>query len=132
MGLFNFSRKKKVSPQKLKPAFVERRTLPRWRIASPAKIKWQDSKDYIPCEIRDLNMRGFSLCLAEEIPGDNVRMELYFNEKYFFDIEVSAAWHKEVDGKQIYGIRFLRIRDSDREKIYKMMKENFSNYLGKL
>ncbi|MFA4992861.1 MAG: PilZ domain-containing protein [Candidatus Omnitrophota bacterium] len=132
MGLFNFSRKKKELPQKSNPAFIERRTLPRWKIAYLAKIKWQDSKDYITCEVRDLNMRGFSLGVAEEIPGNNVRMELYFNEKYFFDIEVSVAWHKEADGKQIYGIRFLRIRDSDRERIYRMMKENFPSHLGKL
>jgi hypothetical protein len=106
--------------------------LPRWKIAYLAKIKWKDAKDYISCEIRDLNMRGFSLEIAKEIPENNVPMELYFNEKYFFNIEVSVAWHKEVDGRQIYGIRFLRIRDADRERIYQMMKENFANHLGKL
>jgi len=129
MGLFSFFKKKEEpSP---KPSLVEKRLLPRWKIASPAKIKWQDSLDYVACEVRDLNMRGFSLSITEKIPETNTRVELYFNEKYFFDIEISAAWHKEVEAKQIYGIKFLRIRDSDREKIYQMMKENFPGCLGK-
>ena len=129
MGLFSFFKKKKVLPPK--PAFVEKRLLPRWKIASPAKIKWQGSKDYVVCEVRDLNMRRFSLGMNEKIPEASSRAELYFNEKYFFDIEISVAWHKEVEAKQIYGVRFLRIRDSDREKIYQMMKENFAGYFGK-
>ncbi|MDD5561146.1 MAG: PilZ domain-containing protein [Candidatus Omnitrophica bacterium] len=130
MGLFNFSRKKKDLPQK--PGFIERRMLPRWKIVSSAKVKLQNSEDYIACEVRDLNLRGFCLGVAEEISGNEVRMELYFNEKYFFDIEASVTWHKEADGKHIYGLKFLRVRDSDREKIYQMMKDIFSDYLGKL
>ena len=130
MGLFSFFKKKKVlSP---KPAFVEKRLLPRWKITSPAKIKWQGSQDYVVCEVRDLNMRGLCLAMTEKIPDASVRVELYFNEKYFFDIEISVTWHREVDGKQIYGIRFLKVRDSDREKIYQMMKDNFASCFGKL
>ena len=130
MGLFNFFKKKKVLPPK--PAFVEKRFMPRWKILAPAKIKWQGSKDYVACEVRDLNMRGFCLVMTEKITEYSARAELYFNEKYFFDIEISVAWHKEVDKKQIYGIRFLKVRDFDREKIYQMMKENFAGCFGKL
>ena len=129
MGLFNFFKKKKDLPQK--SVLAEARILPRWKITSPAKIKWHDSKDYLACEVRDLNMRGFSLGLAEKIPENDARVELYFNEKYFFNIEISITWHKEVDGKQIYGIKFLKVRDSDREKIYQMMKENFAHHFEK-
>jgi len=130
MGLFNFFQKKKIPLPK--PAFVEKRLLPRWRIAAPAKIKWQGSPDYLACEVRDLNMRGFCLVLAEKVPEANLRAELYFNDKYFFDIEISVTWHKEAAPKQIYGVRFMKVRDSDREKIYQMMKENFAGHFGKL
>ena len=130
MGLFDFFKKKKALPPK--PVFVEKRLLPRWKIAAPAKIKWQGSKDYAACEVKDLNMRGFSLAMTGKIPESSVRAELYFNEKYFFDIEISVAWHKEVDTKQVYGIRFLKVRDYDKEKIYQMMKENFAGCFGKL
>ena len=128
MVLFGFFQKKKDLPPE--PALVEKRLLPRWKIAAPAKIKWQGSKDYVACEVRDLNMRGFSLAMTEKIPEYNARAELYFNDKYFFDIEISITWHKEVEAKQIYGIRFLKVRDADREKIYQTMKENFSKHFG--
>ncbi|MCX5694926.1 MAG: hypothetical protein NT014_07420 [Candidatus Omnitrophica bacterium] len=129
MGLFNFFRKEKDFPAK--PVFVEKRLLPRWKIGAPAKIRWQGSSDYLPCEVRDLNMRGFCLVVTEKITNYNTSAQLYFNEKYFFDIEICVTWHKENDGKQIYGISFLKVRDSDREKMYRMMKENFADCLGK-
>jgi hypothetical protein len=129
MGLFSFFKKKKVLPPK--PEFVEKRFLPRWKIGAPAKVRWQGSKDYVACEVRDLNMRGLCLLLVEKVTQYNTRIELYFNEKYFFDIEISVTWHKEVDGKQIYGIRFLKVRDSEREKLYQMVKENFAGCFGK-
>ena len=129
MGLFSFFKKKKELPPE--PVSVVKRLLPRWKIAAPAKIKWQGYKDYVACEVRDLNMKGFSLAMTEKIPEANARVELYFNEKYFFDIEISVTWHKEVEAKQIYGIRFLKVRDLDKEKIYQMMRENFSGCFGK-
>jgi hypothetical protein len=129
MGLFSFFKKKKVLPPK--PGFAEKRFLPRWKIGAPAKVRWQGSKDFVACEVRDLNMRGLCLVLVEKVTQYNTRIELYFNEKYFFDIEISVTWHKEVDGKHIYGVRFLKVRDSDREKLYQMMKENFAGCFGK-
>jgi hypothetical protein len=130
MGLFSFFFKKK-KVEILKPAFVEKRLMPRWKIAALAKIRWQDAKDYLPCEVMDLNMRGFRLSIAEKIPETDAHVQLYFNDKYFFDIEISITWHKKAETREIYGIKFLKVRDSDREKIYQMMKENFAGCFGK-
>jgi len=130
MGLFDFFRKKKEIP--LEPVFVEKRFLPRWKISTPAKIKLAGASDYIDCQIKDLNMRGFCLATTEKISECDGAMEIRFNDKYFFFVEVSFTWHKEIEGKQAYGLRFLKVRDSDREKIYSMMKENFSSCFGKL
>lgn len=130
MGLFSFFNKKNEPPPK--PAFVERRFLPRWKISAPAKIRPAGQTDYLPCEIRDLNMRGFCLVTSEKLSDYNTRVELYFNDLYFFPADITVTWHKEVEGKQVYGVRFDQVRDSDREKIYRMMKENFSSCFGKL
>jgi len=113
------------------PIFVEKRLLPRWKIAAQAKIKWQNFKDYLNCEVMDLNMKGFCLSSPEKILDYNTRAELYFNEKYFFEVGISVTWHKEIEEKQVYGIKFLKVRDYDREKIYQMMKENFASHLIK-
>lgn len=127
MGIFNFFRKKAEPPEPAAPK--ENRALPRWKISAPAKIKWLDKTDYLACEVKDLNMKGLSLVVTEKIPEGCTHAELYFNEKYFFDIEISIIWHKEADCKQIYGIRFTRVRDADKEKIFQMMKENYHNSL---
>lgn len=129
MGLFDFFQKKKEPPPK--PAFREKRLLPRWKIQAPAKIKWPGAPAYLPCEVKDLNMRGFCLVLSDKLPEYNTRVELYFNEKYFFDIEIAVTWHQESPGGQVYGIKFVKIRDTDREKLYQMMKENFAGHFGK-
>jgi hypothetical protein len=69
--------------------------------------------------------------MTEKIPEPNTRVELFFSEKYFFNIEISVTWHKEAEGKQIYGVKFSKICDSDKEKIYRMMNENFHGCFGK-
>jgi hypothetical protein len=129
MGLFDFFQDKDEQPSE--PNFKEKRLLPRWKISAPAKIKWQGAADYTPCEIRDLNLRGFSLVLAEKIQEANTRAEIYFNDKYFFDIGFCITWHKEAEGKQVYGIKFVTVRDLDKEKIYLMMQDIFPNSFGK-
>lgn len=129
MGLFSFFRKKKEPSEQV---FTERRLLPRWGIRAPVKIKWKDSDAYLACEVRDLNMKGLSLVMAEKIPEGYTAAQLYFNEKYFFDIEMAVVWHKkEENNKHVYGMRFTRLRDQDKEKLFAMMKENFSGYLWK-
>lgn len=76
-------------------------------------------------------MKGFCLVVPEMIPDNCLRAELFFNEKFFFDIEFAVVWQKEADCRQVYGIKFTRIKDLDKEKIFNMMKENFSACFGK-
>lgn len=127
MGIFSFFRKKAEPPEPAAPK--EKRALPRWKISAPAKIKWLDKSDYLACEVRDLNMKGFSIVVTEKIPEGCTRAEIYFNEKFFFDIEMAVIWHKEADCKQVYGIKFTRVRESDKEKIFQMLKENYFKIL---
>ena len=130
MWIFNLFKKKKVLP-KQPAAFKEKRFLPRWKISALAKIKWEGRDNYVPCEVRDLNMKGFSLVTTEKIPDGCTRAVLYFNDAYFFDIEIALIWHKEADCRHVYGARFTKIRDSDKEKIFRMMRDNFSSHLSK-
>lgn len=121
MGLFGFFRKKKQEEKT--PA--ERRLVPRWNICAPAKMKWLGRDDYEECEIRDLNMKGLCVVLKEKIPEGSSGAQLYFNEQFFFDIEFVVAWYKESGGRHNYGLKFTRLRDADKERIFHMMKQNF-------
>jgi hypothetical protein len=128
MGLFDFFKKKKAP---LPEAPKEHRLLPRWKISALAKIRLSAGATHVPCEVKDLNMKGCCLTLEQVLPDGCAEVELYFNEKYFFDVEIAIVWHKEIDNKHVYGIKFTRVRDADKEKMFQMMRENFSGQLWK-
>lgn len=127
MGLFGFFKKKQIQEE----SFKEQRMLPRWAISAKAKIKYDSSDEYIDCHVRNLNMRGFSVIMTQKIPPDCNHFTLYFNENFFFTVDIVILWHKETEGKYTYGIKFSRIRDSDREKMYKMMRQDFAEHIEK-
>ncbi len=127
MGLFSFFNKKK---ELIKETLKEKRLIPRWKISAPAKIKWSKETEYSPCEVKDLNMRGCSLLLTRKIPEGCLAGNLYFNERFFFDIEIAIVWQKEADNKYSYGIKFTRFRDADKEKLFKMIREDFSAHMN--
>ncbi len=126
MGLFGPPKKRQV-PQP--DAFKERRSLPRWPVTALAKIRCEGQGEYVDCEIKDLNMRGFSVTIRTQLPQDCRNMILYFNENFFFTIDVTVVWQKEIQGKHVYGLKFTRIRDSDKEKMYQMMRKDFPGHL---
>ena len=76
-------------------------------------------------------MKGCCLTLEQAIPDGCVEVELYFNEKYFFGVGIAIVWHKEIGNKHAYGVKFTRVRDADKEKMYEMMRDNFSGQLWK-
>jgi hypothetical protein len=125
MGILKFFNKKRESKQAIKPIFIERRVLPRWQISAPAKLRWEGQNEFIDCEVINLNMRGFSAVIAQKIPRDCRQLTIYFSEKYIFTVEISLSWQDESAGKNTYGAKFTRIRDSDKEKMYQMMRSDF-------
>jgi hypothetical protein len=125
--LFWFSRKKAIPASSRK----ERRMLPRWAIYAKAKIRLKDEDAYVDCEVRNLSMRGFCLATSLKLPECCPALTLYFNEKYFFTAETNVIWRKDHDGRHSYGMRFVKIRDTDKEKIYQMMHQDFPQHLQK-
>jgi len=129
MGLFSFPKDNKDS---IKQASGEKRLAPRWKVSTPAKIKLEGSNGYLDCEVRDLNLKGFSLVIAKKILKQHVSAKLYFNDKFSFNIETTVLWNASADNKYVYGMKFTKILDLDREKILKMMKEYFPNNIWKV
>ena len=121
MGLFNFH--KKTPP--IQEGLQEKRTLPRWKISTPAKIKFPGSNAYLACEVKDLNFKGFCLIASEKIPEGCPGFELYFNDNFSFNIGIEISWSKEVNGKHIYGMKFVGLRSQDKERLLQMVQERF-------
>lgn len=126
MGLFNIFQKKTAPIQQ---GFKEKRQVPRWKISAPAKIRLTCNDDYLACEIKDLNLRGFCLVIPERIPEGCAGLELCFNDDYAFGIGITVNWHEKIDGKHTYGMRFTKLRDQDKERIFRMMQERFPTHL---
>jgi len=122
MGLFNIFQKK---TQPIQTGLQEKRTLPRWKISAPAKIKLLGSNAYLVCEVKDLNFKGFCLIISEKIPDGCSGFELYFNDNFSFNIGIEVSWAKEVDGKHVYGMKFVGLRGQDKERILQMVQERF-------
>lgn len=122
MGLFNFFQE---NEDQFKLKSGDKRLTPRWKVFAPAKIKLEGCDGYLACEIRDLNLKGFSLVITKKILKKRLAAKLNFNEKYSFKVEVVVLWRKAADNKYIYGMKFNQIADSDRGRILQMMKEDF-------
>ena len=131
MGIFGFFKRKQEAGAQQKSVFIERRFLPRWRISTEARVKYDEQKEYINCQIVNLNMRGFSLITSQKLPRDCRHLTIYFSEKYIFNVEIQILWREESENKNSYGAKFTLIRDLDKEKMYRMMRENFPNQIGK-
>lgn len=129
MGLFG--PKKKIEPVvPEKPA--ERRALPRWKISAQAKIKWSGQNEFVQCEIRDLNLKGFAIIVSKELPQACSNIIIHFNEEFFFNAEISLVWNNKLGAKYIYGAIFTRLTDSDKEKMYRMMRQDYPQQLPKI
>lgn len=114
-----------------KPESRDKRLTPRWNVSASAKIKLEVSGGYTACEIRDFNLRGFSMVITKKIIKKRISAKLYFNEKYSFKIEAMILWAKALGNKYIYGMKFTRILDADRARILQMMKEDFPENVWK-
>lgn len=122
MGLFGFFNKKKKQPS-FEPS--ERRLIPRWKINTAAKISWDKGVTFVACDITDLNLKGFGLTLTKNLPDILSELVISVHERFVFHADVSVIWHKEKGGRQAYGVKFTRIRDVDKEKIYQMICQDF-------
>ena len=122
MGLFSFFQEDEEQ-FKLTPS--DKRLAPRWKVSAPAKIKLECFDSYLDCEIRDLNLKGFSLVISKKIIKKRLAAKLNFSEKYSFKLEVMVLWSKSENNKYVYGMKYTKIADSDRGLILQMMKENY-------
>lgn len=129
MGLFNWFKKKQ--PLKQDPLAKERRLLPRWEISCSAQVKWEGQSEFIECEIRDLNFRGCRIVLAKPLGETCSKLTIRFSEDYIFDAEICILWQTVVGEKRIYGARFTRLRDQDKEKIYQFVFAHFPDQIEK-
>lgn len=100
----------------------ERRKITRWGINKPVKIKLAGAEAFIDAQLQDINFKGIQLAFRPKFTKDSIlRLKVFLTDDFILDIEVWVAWHRSIDGHNIYGMFFTKIADSDKERIYKFV-----------
>lgn len=102
------------------------RVCPRWQINWQAKVRIGNKENLTDCHINDINFKGLKLTLAEELAVDSfVSLSLVLASDFVLNVEVWVVWHKTIEGLNIYGLYFNKIRDADKERLSKFIRVNF-------
>ena len=105
----------------------ERRHSGRWEINSRANVKICNQTQLFNCTIDDINFKGLRLRFPQSINMNNAaEMHIALGDELFLNIEAAVAWNKADDTDTVYGLFFTRIKDSDKESIYKFIQKNFA------
>lgn len=110
----------------------ENRRLTRWQIQRKSSLKLHGAEAHAFCFIRDLNLRGAQLALSVKLPLDTFqKISIALSDDVILDVEAWIVWHKIIQGLNVYGLYFTKIKDTDKEKIYKFLRNDFSDQLDR-
>lgn len=110
----------------------DRRGTCRWRVNKQAKIKLPGAENFALCQLKDVNFKGTQISLGLKLPKDTfLALSIVLSEDYAVELEAWIAWHKTVEGCNIYGLYFSRISDGDKEKLYQFVRKNCPQQLSK-
>jgi len=100
----------------------DRRKITRWSINHPAKIKFEGAEVFIDAQLLDINFKGLQIAFKPKLIKDLVvKFKLVLSDELALEAEAWIAWHRNVNSHNIYGLYFTKIRDSDKEQIYKFV-----------
>lgn len=110
---------------------IQRRFV-RWQIDHPAKVKLEGAEVYAHCQVKNISLKGFQMALGLKLEKDKFcKMHLLLQEGLALEVEAWIVWHRIIENVNIYGFYFTRIKDEDKEKIYRFIRSNFSHQLNK-
>ncbi|MFH0763033.1 MAG: PilZ domain-containing protein [Candidatus Omnitrophota bacterium] len=111
-----------------------RRENVRWKISWRAQVKIDDAVTFIDCVIADINFKGLKVVLAPLLPAAVfVKLDIILDKECSLEgVEVWRAWHRKIGGHNLYGFYFSKIKDKDKEVIYKFIRSHFPDLLDSL
>ncbi len=109
----------------------EQRKLSRLITKRKVKVLLNGAHAYVSGYLIDLNLKGGQLALPIKLPVDTfLKMSLVLCDDFVLDIEVWIVWNSLRHGLNVYGLYFSRIKDEDKEKIYKLLLRDYSSQLN--
>jgi len=101
----------------------EHRRFPRWQINQQAGLKLEQAEEELPCQLKDINYKGMGVVLRIKLPQDAaLKISLRLSADCTFSAEVWVAWSRVINGITHYGLFFSKLRDADKNKIYRFVQ----------
>lgn len=100
----------------------ERRKLPRWPVSRQTKIKLEGKSRESDCYIKEIDFSGMKIILAAKLAVRRyIKFQLTLSPEFTLKTEAWVAWHKEIEGRNVYGLYFIKLAKADQEGIYKFV-----------
>ena len=111
----------------------ERRRVPRWKITHECKLQIEGEDDRCSCQVFDLNLKGAKLISASLLKlASPAKLILYLDAGCTIKPEAEIAWHEAAGGRHIYGFKFHKITDADKEKIFRFMRGTYLDQFNQM
>lgn len=111
----------------------ERRQNIRWQVNRSVKARLEGAYTDTNCVVQDLNFTGVRVSLAQKLPPDKLfKVKIRLSDTFALEVEVWVAWHRREMEKNVYGLYFTMIKDTDKEAIYKFMRSYSPEFLNNL
>lgn len=105
----------------------ERRHCARWQINRQAKVRLEGTEEFVDCQVKDIGFKGLQMVLGLKLPQESfLKLSVILSEEFTLDIEAGVVWQRSIAGLiNFYGLYFTKIKDQDKEKIYKFVYKHF-------
>lgn len=102
----------------------------RWQINKRAQIELAGA--FTDCVVLDMGFSGARISLERKLTHDAfLKLNINLSADLNFQVEAWVAWHKAREGINFYGIYFAKIRDADKERMFKFIRNNFPQQINK-
>jgi hypothetical protein len=109
----------------------ERRCSGRWQIDSQASLKIPGHNHPFYCTVDDINFKGLRIRFPRYVEmNSHLKLDISLSNELSLKIEVAPAWNKAIGSDNVYGFFFTRIKDGDKENIYKFIQRNFADKIS--
>ena len=100
----------------------EHRKLPRWLVNREVIIKLDGQVREMSCRVKDINFKGMQIALNHKLNVDSyINFSLALSRESSLATQAWVAWHRQIDGHDVYGLYFNKLTKEDEDKIYQFL-----------
>ena len=109
----------------------DRRRINRWKVNRSCEVKIGGAQEFTSCTLKDVSLKGMQVALKMKLPKDTfLKLSLFCHEKCTLDMEAWVVWQRPIMDGHSYGFYFSKIADSEKEKIYKFVRECYPRLMA--